>query len=222
MIQKREQALRISFAAGATSLIIFALLHLLEPEFDPIWRFISEYQLGKFGWMMHLVFFSIVVSVISFFMAVRSYIRGVLAYIGTFFLIIGTIGFILATIFTSDPITATKASFNGMLHSTGAALGGHIGTAALFLGLSFIRNKSLRPFRKYFIWITVVNSVVGTIAGVTMSTMIAQSHNTFGPQLLVGIPNRVLFITYPLWLMAISWCFIQVSKQEKKKMGGSR
>jgi hypothetical protein len=31
-------------------------MHVLKPEIAPSWRFISEYALGDFGWLMHLAF----------------------------------------------------------------------------------------------------------------------------------------------------------------------
>ena len=37
-------------------LTILSVLHMLEPEFNPP-HFISEYQLGRFGWLMSLAFF---------------------------------------------------------------------------------------------------------------------------------------------------------------------
>ena len=36
---------------------LLALLHFLKPELDPAWRMISEYEIGRFGWMMRLAFF---------------------------------------------------------------------------------------------------------------------------------------------------------------------
>jgi len=41
-----ETAARVSFAAAAAFAVLLAALHILEPEFDPSWRFISEYELG--------------------------------------------------------------------------------------------------------------------------------------------------------------------------------
>jgi len=40
-------AARISIASGALFVVSLGSLHVLEPEFDPTWRFISEYALGS-------------------------------------------------------------------------------------------------------------------------------------------------------------------------------
>jgi hypothetical protein len=42
---------------AALSLLMLLLLHLLEPELDPAWRMISEYEIGRFGWLVRLAFF---------------------------------------------------------------------------------------------------------------------------------------------------------------------
>lgn len=43
---------RLSIASGVLFILLLGSLHLLEPEFDPTWRFISEYALGRFGWLI--------------------------------------------------------------------------------------------------------------------------------------------------------------------------
>ena len=50
-------AARMTIVLAATFLDILFVLHFLEPAFDPSWRMISEYELGRYGWMMTLTFF---------------------------------------------------------------------------------------------------------------------------------------------------------------------
>jgi len=55
----RSRALaRVAVALSVTFLALLALLHFLEPEFDPSWRMISEYELGRYGWLMTIAFFA--------------------------------------------------------------------------------------------------------------------------------------------------------------------
>jgi Protein of unknown function (DUF998) len=58
--------------SASAFLIILFLLHFLEPEFDPSWRLISEYELGNYGWLMRVAFFSMAVGSISLFITLRS------------------------------------------------------------------------------------------------------------------------------------------------------
>jgi hypothetical membrane protein len=55
----------MALAAVVLFLILLAALHFLEPEFDPSKHLISEYELGRYGWMMALAFFSLGVGVLA-------------------------------------------------------------------------------------------------------------------------------------------------------------
>jgi hypothetical membrane protein len=49
----------IVFGCAAYYLIVVIALHILEPEFDPRFRFMSEYALGDYGWLMTTTFFAL-------------------------------------------------------------------------------------------------------------------------------------------------------------------
>jgi hypothetical protein len=38
------------------AILLLASLHVLSPEFAPSWRMISEYALGRYGWVLSLMF----------------------------------------------------------------------------------------------------------------------------------------------------------------------
>jgi hypothetical membrane protein len=48
---------RFVFLCVAYFVIVLIVLHILEPEFDPRFRFMSEYALGNYGWLMTSAFF---------------------------------------------------------------------------------------------------------------------------------------------------------------------
>lgn len=50
---------RIVFVCVAYFAIVVAALHILEPEFDPRYRFMSEYVWGAYGWFMTSTFFAL-------------------------------------------------------------------------------------------------------------------------------------------------------------------
>jgi hypothetical protein len=56
------------------SVISFSL-HLIKPEFDPSWRLISEYEVGRFGWLMTLAFVCWGGSVLTLQQAIRTSMR---------------------------------------------------------------------------------------------------------------------------------------------------
>jgi hypothetical membrane protein len=50
---------RVVFVCAAYFVIVLVVLHILEPEFDPRFRFMSEYALGDYGWLMTTTFFAL-------------------------------------------------------------------------------------------------------------------------------------------------------------------
>jgi len=55
-------------------LAILSVLHVLEPEFNPP-HLISEYQLGRFGWLMSLAFFCLGAASFVLFAVARQAVR---------------------------------------------------------------------------------------------------------------------------------------------------
>lgn len=207
-----EIAARISFVTATAFLMLFTVLHFLEPEIDPSWRFISEYELGQYGWLMVIAFLSLMVSSVSLFIAICSQIRSIGGYIGLFLLLVSAVGFGLAAVFITDSITATQATNHGKLHSMGAILGGNIAGAAYFLGWSLARNKAWKSARQSLLWITGI-AIVGQLASFWMQGIMAQSNNKFGPTVLVGWPNRLLIVALAGWLLAMAWCVLRLRRR---------
>ena len=55
-------AARLSFAAAVAFLVLLAALHFIKPELDPSWRMVSEYEIGRYGWVMVLALLSLAFS----------------------------------------------------------------------------------------------------------------------------------------------------------------
>jgi Protein of unknown function (DUF998) len=96
---------QITIVATSLFVVLLGLLHLLEPEFDPKWRLISEYELGNYGWLMRIAFYSLAAGCISLFIAIRAQIRGIGGTIGLVLLLVIAVGLTIGGIFTTDPIT---------------------------------------------------------------------------------------------------------------------
>ena len=65
------QSARVSFAAAAAFVVLFAVLHVLKPELDPSWRMGSEYAIGDYGWVMRIAMFALALSCAALFAALR-------------------------------------------------------------------------------------------------------------------------------------------------------
>ena len=211
-----QTAARLSFAAAATFLVLLAALHLIKPELDPSWRMISEYEIGRYGWVMSLAFLCLAFSCATLFLAIRSQIQTTGGKIGLALLLVVAAGMTMGGIFTADPITASQGELttHGTLHGVGGLLG--IPTfpiAATLISLSLVRNRAWFPARRALQW--MVGLVwIGILAfALSMAVMLPQSEGGFGPEVLIGWPNRLFMVANGVWLMVVARHAGQLAKQ---------
>lgn len=204
-----EPAVRVALISAALFLVLLAALLVLKPEIDPAWRFISEYAIGRHGWMMSLAFLSMAASCVATVIALWSQLR-VGGRIGAGLLLIGALGLTLAGIFTTDPITTPMEaqSTSSQLHGVGTILGDGVPLGATILSLSLIRNRSWRPARS---WLIAMVVLIWSIYAWFIMSMPADGN--FGPDVSVGWPNRLLMISYCLWFIAIAWQALRLRRQ---------
>ena len=205
-------AARISVASGALFAVLLLGLHVLEPEFDPTWRFVSEYMLGSFGWVMHLAFLALATSLASAAVAIVSQVRGWYGYLGLAGLGFAAVGILIAAIFRTDPVTTARnaMTFSGNMHVFGASLD-YTPVAALLLSFALARNQAWRPIRKRLF----------IAAGATLVVMVAFTavlpyDGKFGPGVLAGLAGlagRFLVLAYLLWLLPVGLHVIKLRSQ---------
>ena len=202
-LQSASIAACVALVSVGGFLVLLALLHGLEPEFDPAWRWISEYELGRWGWLMRLAFGLWSAGALALLLA----LGGAGGLLGRAWLLLIVIALLGAGLFVTDPITAVTPTLAGRLH----------GLAGIFTILTFpimatVLAASLagspqwaaaRPQLLGFTLLTWVGQVAfwGTIL---VSSAIHHPAG-LGPQVRAGWPNRFMVVTYALWLMALAW-----------------
>jgi hypothetical protein len=212
MTGKSRNAARVAFAAGAMFIVLLAALHVLEPEFDPSWRFISEYELGEYGWMMRLAFLALASSCAALCVAILSQIRTVGGYLGLAMVALSASGMVLAAVFVTDPVTIVGAvpTTRGRLHELGAMLDG-VPVAALLISSSLARNRAWIPARRTLLW-TAGLPLLGLVVFIaSLALMLPPPGQAFGPEVLVGWPNRILILAHCAWLMPVAWLAVTLS-----------
>jgi len=204
------RAARLSIASGVLFALLLGGLHLVEPEFDPTWRFISEYALGDYGWMMSLAFATLALSLAGTGAAIFTQVRSVLGYIGLFVLGVGTIGILIAAIFETDPVTATAAgaTTSGKMHVLGASLD-YTPVAALLLSFSLVRHATWRRVRAA-LFITAAITVLATVA--FLATL--PSDFVFGPGVYTGLVGRFLVLSYLGWILTVGLHTLRLRKEQ--------
>lgn len=101
---------RIVFGCVAYFVIALIALHILGPEFDPRFRFMSEYALGPYGWLMTTTFFVLGLAAFVVAVALRDALQSSRsARIGSGLLMVGALFICLAGVF-KDSILHLAAS----------------------------------------------------------------------------------------------------------------
>ncbi|WP_276353335.1 DUF998 domain-containing protein [Cohnella caldifontis] len=203
----RNIATKLSFASMGLFLLILLGLHVLEPEFDPTWRFISEYALGPYGWLMHLSFSLVALGSLCFMIAAWDETKSATGRIGQILLGISALGMAIAAFFTTDPITtpAGEMTDSGKMH----ALGGQLNLtplAVLFLTWGLNKRKDWKQVRLP-LQATAVLTLFVTI-GFAVSVGAAQGE--FGPGVYAGLFGRLLMVGYAAWIVIASFHMLRL------------
>ena len=110
-------ASRMSVIFSSTFIFILFLLHFLKPELDPSWRMISEYEIGRYGWLMRLAFFCWGSSVLTLLVPLWGSLRTIGGKVGFVWLVLIGIALFGAGIFVTNAITDTTTSTANSLHT---------------------------------------------------------------------------------------------------------
>jgi hypothetical protein len=211
----------LSFASAATFVVLLTALHFIKPELDPSWHFISEYAIGRYGWVMVLAFLSLALSYVSLFVAIRAHLQTIAGRIGLALLLVSALGLTIAAIFTTDPITVSEdaVTTEGTLHNVGGTLGIAMPIAAALIGWKLARNPAWSSAKRPILWATGLALVAFVVSFVSLGVMVSQSGGKFGPDVLVGWPNRFEIVVYSVWLMVVAWQAIQVRRRNPETTG---
>ena len=211
----RPPAAHVVLAACGAFVALLGLLHVIKPEIDPGSRFISEYALGAHGWLMNAAFFALALAYTALASALRAELRTRSGRVGFALLLVSALGLLLAGLFTTDPITTSHqdASVSGMLHNLGGALGMAMPFAAGAIAWALRQSPAWRAHRR-----AIGLSALGAIAGFVLSIVwigasLAQSDGAFGPDVLVGWPNRIEIALYCAWLWVVARAAARVTLQ---------
>jgi len=192
---------------AALFLVILTLLHFLKKELDSSWRMISEYGIGRFGWIMRIAFSCWGVRVIALLVTVWLSLQSVSGMISRWWFVIIAIALYRAGIFKTDPIIETTSNIANTLHALCGAI--------VILTFPIAATLAVHGLLQYDLWQTGQSQMVfGTVlawigmiaffASITISRKIDPSAGWVGPHIYLGWPNRFMVVTYVLWLIIIA------------------
>lgn len=210
-----QRAARLSFAATLLFLVLLLALHVIEPEFAPSWRLVSEYATGNYGWVMMLAFLCMAISCGTLFLALRLEVVTRGGKIGLGFLVAAAVGLALAAFSPIDPITAPPGAgtVHGMLHGVATIIGiPSLPIAAMLISRSLLHNPAWKT-AKWGVGITAHATWISLAVMIALLVLQLPHAGGFGPIVWVGWTNRLVMVAYSGWLLTAAWYARSTSKQ---------
>lgn len=195
-----------ALAGSGIFVALLAILHVIKPEIDPSWRFVSEYAIGAHGWMMSLAFLALAAAFASLAVSVGPQLRRLAGRLGWALLLVSAVGLALAGLFTTDPITATPeaATTGGQIHALGGALGLAMPFAVALVTWRLAKEPAWAAARRRLIAAAALAVASSVFALVILGAMLSQSGGTFGPEVKVGWANRAEILAYCVWVAVVA------------------
>ena len=197
---------RFAIAATGAFIALVAILHVIAPEYAPSWRFLSEYAVGPYGWVMALAFLTMAAACAALFVAIRAEVRGVLGYLGLAVLLLTIVGMALAAFFPMDLITIdpADATDTGRMHALAAMIGiPSMPVGALLVSLGLGRQPGWSEARAPMLWAAFAVLVSLVLMFLPIGVLLPQNGG-FGPAVPVGWLNRLLMLAYCVWVLIVA------------------
>jgi hypothetical protein len=186
-----EIAAVTALVAGGITAGLIASLHVLKPEYDWSWRMISEYSLGRHGWVMRLAFITMAIGLAATCVALWPF--GGASTVGLAAVALGALG---AAFIDADPIMTPRAEATpvGRAHTVlGAVLLAGFPPAALLAGVGVAPALG---------WTLAVASIVPFAGLVWFLSAAAPARGRGGsPEIRIGWPDRFCLLAYLAWVV---------------------
>lgn len=218
-LQLAGPAAWLALLATTAALVCLAALHVLSPEFSPAWRVVSEYALGRYAWVLSLMFLCWGIGSWALAAALRSQLSGRAGTIGWWFLVLAGLGEAMASVFDVN-------------HEVGHGIAGLFGVigfpvAALLLSAKLGRDPHWMPVRKALLWLANLSWInivllIATLATMTMQMLrITGGHlpehapKTLPPGVLAldGWADRLIVLTNCAWVLVAAWQAIRIRRK---------
>jgi hypothetical protein len=194
-----------SIVFASAFLAILFTLHFLKRELDPAWRMISEYEIGRFGWMMRLAFFCWGASVLALLVAIWPALLPISGTISRWWFVLIVVALFGAGIFKTDPITHDTHSLVNTIHKFCGTIviltfpiAATLAVHSLLLDPHWLAYQGWLVFGIVFAWI----GVVAYFATVIISRIKdPQAGQVGGLHVNMGWPNRFNVVTYIIWII---------------------
>jgi hypothetical protein len=191
----------VAVALSTVFLVTLALLHLLEPEFDPSWRMISEYEIGSFGWLMRGAFVAWAGSLWALRATLRPHLQSRTGKVVRAWQALLSGALVGAGLFATNAITDPTPSVAHEVHRACGAL-----VVLTFPFLASLTTRALRASGQPLgavRWATALTWVglLAFFASIIAARVNHPELGRVGPHVLMGWPNRAMVVLYHAWII---------------------
>lgn len=200
-------AARLSIGGVAIAFLALASLHILSPEYDPSWRVLSEYALGRYGWALSLMFVSWAVATWALAFALWPHVTTRAGRIGVALLAVSGLGGAMASVFEiPDP-----------LHNVAGTIGLAGPIAVMIVSVSLSRTPPWSSVRKPLLWLANLNWIAVVLLFASLAALMITYKQAGGDMTtpprelppgvigLVGYANRLSVLVDFLWMVTVAW-----------------
>jgi hypothetical protein len=200
-------AARAVIGAAALALIALAALHILKPDIHPSRTMISQYALGRYGWVMALCFAAFGAASGGLFAALIAHVPSLLGRIGLAFLLAAAVGLAMAARFPMDAVSTPREqmSFNGRMHGVAFMIGVPCQILAVLLLSLALGNQTAHASLPLLALTAVVWLSLACMIAVMLIVGPGKPSHPRGPERFLGFPNRLFMVAYGVWLMVVAW-----------------
>ena len=200
-------AARAAIGAAALALIALAALHILKPDIHPSRTMISQYALGRHGWVMALCFAAFGADSGCLFVALIAHVPSLLGRIGLALLAAAAIGLAMAARFPMDAVSTPRErmSFTGRMHGVAFMIGVPCQILAVLLLSLALGNHPAHASLPLMVLTAVVWLSLAAMIAVMVIVGPGKPPNPRGPERFLGFPNRLFMVAYGVWLMVVAW-----------------
>ncbi|MGN6094269.1 MAG: DUF998 domain-containing protein [Luteibacter jiangsuensis] len=197
---KGSRSTSVAFATAALACFIYATvalltLHFLRPDYAPATNFISNYAVGRHGWVMTTWFLAMSCGLLALVAGLHtSGLRSITARLGMILLLVAAIGLVVSAAFPTD-IPGAPSTRSGAIHDQSFLVNvGSIFIASILLSASFGTHPAWRPFRRTA-WI--LTSLI--LAGFVIQFL------TLHKGMPYGLANRFFVLVLFAWLFGVAF-----------------
>ena len=196
-------AARAVIGAAALALVALAALHMLKPDIHPSRTMISQYALGRHGWVMALCFAAFAAASACLFAALVARAPSLLSRIGLAFLLLAAGGLAMAARFPMDPVStpSERMSFSGKLHGVSFLIGVPCQILAVLLLSLAPGGQTDHASLPLLVLASLIWLSLATVIAIMLMVGPGKAPNPDGPERFLGWPNRLFMVGYGVWLM---------------------